>query len=211
MGVEPNGALLAFSAFSVAGAALGSAMVLLLGVERYRLFVSLRRGDDLTARRHQLHRSLAKASRTAPAQAELQLLCSIISMEHADLSAAEQHLADAHVHAAVHALHARLQVLRGTFSSNAVPTASGQLGRLGELIDVDTAAQIELRSHRVPQFTRRLLPTTRARVLAAQQKHDEALAVLRTLAPSRVDAMCALFPDDPATRLWLARSGGPYR
>ena len=81
-----------------------------------------------------------------------------------------------------------------------------------ELLSIaDTLMQVALAADEPLAATASLLPTTRARWPASVGGEDEALAVLRPLAPCRLDALQRAFPDDPATNLARQNERAPHR
>ena len=183
---------------------------------RAELLGALTSGADLGAIEQELAYLVAELRPGLPSPhdpgAELRLLHAIAAMEQLDFEVARMRLDATLAHGAEPWARARLALLRGQPDVSEPPGPAPVL--LGEIGD-DTRALFALAAAGADEALLahpRALPTTRARLLAALGRNDEALATLATLAPARLDALCRAFPADPVVLLH-ARSlhATPYR
>ncbi len=131
-------------------------------------------------------------------EGELRLLRAMVALERGDLTIADEELSRAEAKPG----HERLPAMRMQLSRGAKPAP--------------TLEQLYLTTD-VKSFPPLLKTDTVAQIALAGGNATDALAndclPLKRAHPSRVDAMCRMFPEEPATRLALRLKSGltPYR
>jgi hypothetical protein len=191
------------------------------------LFVRLRGGASLDTIEQLLVRAVANAlqdrqrssrgreviARPLEVERDLRALHALAAMECLHFDKAAEELDRISGHVAHEILSLRLALLRGSADVDVpspIPSAS-----IDESLFDDTRAQLALfRGDAAMALAegKPVYPGTRARLLAAAGRDEEALAMLRTLAPTRLADLRRAFPADAAVLL-LARQEqrSPYR
>ena len=149
---------------------------------------------------------------------DVRLLHVAVAIERGDLGLAQEELERAHADAlATRVLRIRMRLAQGEVWGSALydlSQADGVSSPLPEELHDDTVAQIHLMQGEVASaLTCECFPLTRARALAAAGRAEEVTAIIRQAHPSRVGAMCRLYPEDKASRiaLQLRHGSSPYR
>ena len=181
---------------------------------RADLLEALTTGADLTAIEHELAYLVAELRPDLPSthDPDLRLLHAVAAMERLDFDLARTRLDSMPRHDAGSWARTRLALLRA--QPDVVEPRDPAPSLLDVIVD-DTRAMLALATAPTKETLEahpRALPATRARLLAAAGRDEEALALLATLAPTRLEALCRAFPAD-AVVLLHARSlrPTPYR
>jgi hypothetical protein len=170
--------------------------------------------NRLGRRRWRARRGLENLSRHKPSPDEesLRLLRGFLCVERVDFEAAEGELARCERGAARVLIETRIAIARGTATE--LSTAAFDVDPLPPWIIDDTQAQLALVREEAPTALALQCSTvTRLRAHARLGDELKATPILDAMAPSRIEAMCRLFPGDPVTVLVAARkqARSPYR
>jgi hypothetical protein len=189
------------------------------------LFALLREGADLTAAARRIdyalvdamygrvrkHRSLKDPDFGREVEVALRALHALVAMERLHFDVAAGELDRLTGHPAYELLSVRLSLWSGESEITAFPPTND--GGFDPVLLDDTRAQLALRrgeAERVLAEEKLTYPSTQARLLAAVGRENEALIMLKRLAPTRLADLCRAFPGDAAVLL-LNRERSPYR